>query len=707
MLFGVKYKNAASLGRVMADLRLQNARSLPRPSRVPLIDSVAFLEGRAIVGSGKVASLLKLFFAGVLRLDCICNKARVSQIIFPFFEEFVFGFLLIHAPQESRAAALRVSRSCICISLGNWAMVVTTRLPQVIDARYVVLRMLELKPIQFLVHNRACHKVLYWLSLRKRTRLPVSSEPPAHQTVRFPKQAIVSIVDSREKETFQQYLATVGAAFRRFGIQFREIDIAHGPLRLAEVSGAPLVVMGQQGTLRRLDALPGPPARILNFDYLSLNKPGHRPSWICAPQLRRIAVARAYVGAIELDFPESLSFYLGTPLPHGVLKLESGDCPYFQGNHPDLFHCFFDHLQAGKNCFGAPSEALFLIRSVVLDLVTSPVVVKECPRFLMLKIDDVTLEKSGSHLAQIAKTRVHANIGLFLNELYLETLDSKLKNDPALGFVPHSAGWKHSYWKDVIRKKEYDEQALGRGVAHIEGFFSSLAIPRSGTANLHFYAMQPEAVPYLRRLGFEASMMYGPQCSESPGSSLKIPQLASYRFAPGPCGLFLMSAEDHHGFRYALSNTWDFLKRCTKPTGKGSVEKAIARGYAAAKRAFVAGFPAILSTHEYRLLRFRPEEIFEIIQGIMIELRRSGLQPEFCSGDHLSNYMKSFLQAGSVEAHDADGQLVASAERPPRMDLRCHVHYGQLESEEVTIAQGSATAQVTGGWECLKKTAGL
>jgi hypothetical protein len=444
---------------------------------------------------------------------------------------------------------------------------------------------------------------------------------------------------------------------------------------------SPLVVLGQQGVIT---ALRGGErvgsARILNFDCAALQADGGVAQWRM-PSLRKVQSRGACVGPVKLLFDDPVTFWIAQHQPQNCeIVLDGKDHPYFTDGY-GTYHCLFDHAEAARSRCGSVNEALFLIRAVILGLCSRPIAVKECPRFLLLKLDDVMLERGADHLFQISRTGVHTNVGLFLNDVPLEAITEELKRNERLSFTPHSAGWKHSYWYDAIAARDYEPEELKRSVEHIAGQFAVRGITLSRVANLHFYALQQNAVPFLRHLGVDASMMYT-RARRQPAYR------ESYQFSPDAEGLFRMSAEDHSGFKYHPLNTWDILKRCANPDGRGNVEKAIARAHRAARRAFIAGFPAILSTHEFRMLRFRPQEMREVVEGVLDRLKSDHLAPSLCSDEALADYLQENLYVGMVEASSQHDRLVLTTGRPPRSDFVSRI-YHDGRAYDVTLKSGS------------------
>ena len=54
------------------------------------------------------------------------------------------------------------------------------------------------------------------------------------------------------------------------------------------------------------------------------------------------------------------------------------------------------------------------------------------------------------------------------------------------------------------------------------------------------------------------------------------------------------------------------------------------------KRAFLLGLPAILSTHEYRMLRFTPREISAVVSDILRRLEEQDMAPVLASDEQIA-----------------------------------------------------------------------
>lgn len=250
---------------------------------------------------------------------------------------------------------------------------------------------------------------------------------------------------------------------------------------------------------------------------------------------------------------------------------------------------------------------------------------------IYVKLDDVTLRRSSEHICAIADTGLHVNVGLFLFDLEVDDLPRRMTDHPRITVSVHSGGWKHSFWASVLDPEPLTPPRLAAAENYQRSFFTQLSLLPSLLANLHFYALQREAIPYLLRSGQTASIMYAEVCSNGSSVPRRGRKAASYALGRTENGLLLVSAEDHSGWRYDTHNTWDVLKRTSHPSGRGDVARGTDRIFRAARNAFDLGMPAILSTHEFRLTRFRPDEVSEMFSSALDRLREAGYEPSCVS----------------------------------------------------------------------------
>jgi hypothetical protein len=665
-----------------------------RRSPVPLGDTaciagrpgrISFFESSTVVGHGRIISGLKIAFAAHFDFSVDIDNARLDEIIFPFLDEFIIGAFVVRAPRNSGISSTK-RRHWRAIRIGRRrALVVMVRWPRAIDIQFGLLQLGQWRALQPFIHNRLCHRLLQRIAMLRQAKTGSRNAGPhtgriVLQSAKVPQDAVISLVDSSSPDTYRSYVSTVRYALHRFGIPFQEIDVAGAAISIASLPPSPLTVVGQQGVLRSVIAdEAAEPARILNFDYTSV---ASQDSARLFTELTKVEAREARVGGVKLVFDDPVAFQVARHGRGSAITLAGGACPYF-ADGTGTFHCFFDQAAAMRSRSGGPNEVSFLVQAAILELCTQPIDVRPCPRFLMLKLDDVTLKDSAAHLVEIARTGVHTNVGLFLNDVPLEAITDELRNNTRLSFAPHAAGWKHSYWRDVINSVDYAAEDLRRSVEHIAGHFAARGIAISPVANLHFYALQRGATPFLSELGIHTSIMYG-RGSRHPA------HLQSYQSGWDDAGIFRMSAEDHSSFRYHLNNTWDILKRCANPDGTGNVEKAIARGFDAARKAFVAGCPAILSTHEFRMLRFRPGQMREVIGGILDRLENEHLTPILRSDEAIAEYLETAERGALNETGTARDEVILRGERSPHVALSCQLYNSDPADREVTLASESA-----------------
>ena len=105
--------------------------------------------------------------------------------------------------------------------------------------------------------------------------------------------------------------------------------------------------------------------------------------------------------------------------------------------------------------------------------------------------------------------------------------------------------------------------------------------------------------------------------------------------------------------------------------------------------AFRAGFPAILSTHEHRMLRFQPDEFGEVMRGILARLKEDGLSPVLATDVEVKDYLESYSDA-TVETVDSTGsKLQVKTEEPATGDVTFTIHRDN-EMQHVTLGEGES-----------------
>lgn len=268
---------------------------------------------------------------------------------------------------------------------------------------------------------------------------------------------------------------------------------------------------------------------------------------------------------------------------------------------------------------------------------------------LYMKLDDVTLRRSSEHICAVADTGLHVNVGLFLFDLEVDDLSRTITDHPRITVSAHSGGWKHAFWASVLDRAPLTPARLAGAEHYQNSFFGQLSLRPSRFANLHLYALQQDAIPHLLRTGQNASIMYTDVCGNGKFMPRRGRGAASYALGRTGEGLLLVSGEDHNGWRYDPENTWDVLKRTSSLSGRGDVARGIERIFRAARNAFDLGMPAILSTHEFRLVRFRPDDVFEMFSTVLDRLRQAGYEPCCVSETELLADLNDYLDGEEEE----------------------------------------------------------
>jgi hypothetical protein len=272
---------------------------------------------------------------------------------------------------------------------------------------------------------------------------------------------------------------------------------------------------------------------------------------------------------------------------------------------------------------------------------------------IYVKLDDVTLRRGAGHVVAVADAGLHVNVGLFLFDMDVDDLARTMAEHPRITFAAHSGGWKHAFWANVLGAAPLTPAQLAGAERYQRSFFDQLSVQPSVFANLHFYALQQEAVPCLRRTGQCASIMYTDVAEDGTVTPGRGRRAASYALGRTGDGLLLVSGEDHSGWRYDPRNTWDVLKRTSSLSGRGDVAKGTERIYRAARNAFDLGMPAILSTHEFRLVRFRPDEVAAMFTTVLERLRRDGYDPLCVSETEFLAQLNGYLDRDGLALRGA------------------------------------------------------
>ena len=569
------------------NLRISKVLQHRYKSRVPCPRGLArtyFLacKGR-ITGFVRVISLFKTFFLALFDIeDKDVYRADDSEHLFyPHLEEYIAGVALFRK-RNIDAQSLRQAKRCRgSVGILGMYAVVLCRKPILLDLEYVVLQLGQSAALRILIHNPLTRKILSWLPQKGLELKPdtpyISTSPP-----RSPPaiSSIISIIDSDQDHAYALYRETLGNALRQFGFFFQELDLSKPAFTLENCQNASLIVLGQQGILRSLSersALEG--LNILNCDHWSLRDDRIREKWLPGKTLiektsRSIAIERS---SVTVSLGEKVVFFCASDLQQSIqmlpFRLDSGAPFCFPHKESGVYHCLLDQTSIAEQTFGSLNESAFFFRHLIAETARKPLILKECPRFLFLKLDDITLEQSKDHLLEISRTGLYANVGLFMFDVPADNLAPFAKGGhPGLRFTPHSGGWKHAFWKDAIHKADLSHDALSTHTAFIRTYFEHFQLEHSPVTHTHFYAIGENATPYLKSLGIRASIMSN--TPESRQFNLPIGH-PSYGYGEHTDGLFRLSFEDHNHYKYDSRNTWDFLKRCTTVTGKGDAIKVL------------------------------------------------------------------------------------------------------------------------------------
>lgn len=307
-----------------------------------------------------------------------------------------------------------------------------------------------------------------------------------------------------------------------------------------------------------------------------------------------------------------------------------------------------------------------LLKELIIYCAAKPIVLKHCPPYYFIKLDDVTLKSSIPQIKAFLNKKIPVSLGLFLYDTSHENINTlkniMLQNERLVSLSPHSGGWKHSFWFDVLNKKPLSRERQLEHINEIRQFFSFYGLPMSKVLNPHFYEMGSDAVISLKETGFKYTMMsfkptklQGKIGLEKKGKGA----MGNISYFYGYIGeeLHNFCAEDYNHLRYLPENLWDWLRGCTSQNGQGITYNAVQRGFLTLLKAYYRGFPAVLSTHEYRLTRFTPDQIEDILQQIEDKISGYGFKPIRASDETVSAAIKDLEDTYISSVSDSAGTI--------------------------------------------------
>ncbi len=684
----------------------------------------ALTVGASVTGFIDFFQFLKIIHLAFFTVENggVYAEKNINHLLFPHFEEYIIGICFIRTAFVDKKSLKEIGQKHYCIKICGNHILFFFRKPVFLDLEYVILILGELAPIKYFVHNKLLHQKLQSLSgisnkLNKNATVP---KPVIALNNKTSYGQIVSLVNSKNKESYELYAKTIGLAIRKFGFFFMEVDICNKELNISDFKNSSLLIIGQQriieecSGMRDIEALDG--VNILNCDYVSLlNNCNLRDRWLPEGKIQRyvssgikVSEPSFKINHYKIEKPLEIRFYKEKGIylvdnanvskcddkEPSIFKLDSGRSFGIYRNithRTKVFHYLMDQKSVIRDDAGSLNETLIIYKLFIINAAKKPLVVKECPRFLFLKLDDCTLEKSERHLEEIGKTGFFTNVGLLMFDVLADRMLSfREMHYPSIRFTPHAGGWKHSFWKNIIKNKDYHSDILNRNKEYLKAYSENFKIHYSPVTHTHFYSMGANAIPVLKDIGIKAGIMNSPPRSNN-NHFVSMPMgHPSYGYGFYEEGFFYLNFEDYNKFKYEQENRWDFLKQCSKINGKGDVSKAVQRGYFAVRRAFLSGFPAILSTHEFRMLRFSPHEIREILEGILRKLESEKLAPVLMDDVSVVNYLKNYISVQFKDTMESNGSITMKATGAPSVNMKFTVYGKNGLSREVILPKGQS-----------------
>ncbi|MCP4602790.1 MAG: hypothetical protein GY847_20120 [Proteobacteria bacterium] len=568
----------------------------------------------------RFVGVLKLLMAGILVRNANC-PAQSCWRDPTFFQEYVL--ILLYGKWEVIGQIGARHHASFRVRLSRrYGVAIFIRRPKKIDLRYVVLTVLQMRVFQPLLHNRAMHFCQGSLCKNEPAHPGEIRCVPDRTFVKplAPQKLILVIADKENHDGFAQYAHIVKPVLDRFDIQYCICAPHMLPDATLELAKYALVIIAHDGLLSRMKISVLAAARaVLNLDTGFASTTGASADTLTRQSFSESVTSRCKIGNLTLDWHDPIMFWLDRSNAESIPLLSR-----LEGSNTS--HLLFQKLQACRSL-----EFGYLLKTVISRTAMGAAPVGKVENHVFVKLDDVSLQGSVGHILAIADTGLFVNTGLFLFDIPVDSITSDLLRHQRVSLSIHSGGWKHSYWANLYTKDKLTERELIIASDEQRAFFERINNVPSPVANLHFYKLQREAVPHLLSAGQIASVMYAGKVDNGYLEPHLGRNAASYAFGQTRDGLLLISGEDHNAARYSPLTTWDVLKRTTDAAGCGIVSSGSDRIYRAARHAFLAGMPAILSTHEFRMTRFRPEQIGEIFNTALTRLRAEGFNPVLSS----------------------------------------------------------------------------
>jgi hypothetical protein len=262
-----------------------------------------------------------------------------------------------------------------------------------------------------------------------------------------------------------------------------------------------------------------------------------------------------------------------------------------------------DHLLPHRD--GLRSEyALSLIATIHAGL-RQPLITGMLPAGVGIRLDDITGNTANLWLPQILEAGWKPNLGLFLNAFEdgnnpCASWFSRLAAEGMIEISPHAFAEDHMLFFDLRRYRSYSALEAEQQWAKAVGIMARNDFPISPVINAHFHVMCPNMANHLAEQGvrYFYSEYYLGSSRITPGP-LHWPSGDPIHSTGGvyPNGIIQIAAGDDMGKLMDPSSHYDFLMH----TIPGDVTGAAARALQRLRLSLACGFPAYLTSHEFRL----------------------------------------------------------------------------------------------------------